>query len=147
MGAEAVLDGYSARREDIRGRLERLQEELQTLATHEVEFTQQSGELEARMVGLRSGKSATAERQTEIETSLSSGKDALHRADDEVDALREQLAVTSSRLRSREPSSTTTHSQPGSVWRTMLRRQAPRVRSASRIGSRMEICGSPTPGS
>ena len=100
VGAEAVLDGYSARREDIRGRLERLQEELQTLATHEVEFRQQSGELEARMVGLRSGKSATAERQTEIETSLSTGKDALHQADEEVDALREQLAVTSSRLRS-----------------------------------------------
>ena len=52
------------------------------------------------MVGLRSGKSATAERQTEIETSLSTGKDALHQADGEVDALREKLAVTSSRLRS-----------------------------------------------
>jgi chromosome segregation protein len=100
VGAEAVLSGYGARREDIRGRLERLRQELQTLAAHEVEFTQQSGELEARMVGLRSGKSATAERQTEIETSLSTGKDALHEADGEVDALREQLAVTSSRLRS-----------------------------------------------
>ena len=99
-GAEAVLHGYDARREDIRGRLERLQEELQTLATREVEFTQQSGEFEARMVGLRSGKSATAERQTEIETSLSTGKDALHQADGDVDALREKLAVTSSRLRS-----------------------------------------------
>ncbi len=100
VGAEAVLHGYGARRGDIRGRLERLQEELQTLAKNEVEFTQQSGELEARMVGLRSGKSATAERQTEIETSLSVGKDALHQADEAVDALREQLAVTSSRLRS-----------------------------------------------
>ena len=99
-GAEAVLDGYDARRDEIRGRLERLQEELQALATREVEFTQQSGELEARMVGLRSGKSATAERQTEIETSLSTGKDALHQTDVEVDALREKLAVTSSRLRS-----------------------------------------------
>ncbi|MBW1873786.1 MAG: chromosome segregation protein SMC [Deltaproteobacteria bacterium] len=99
-GAEAVLNGYDARRKDIRGRLERLQEELQTLATREVEFTQQGGELEARMVGLRSGKSATAERQTEIETSLSTGKDALHRADGEVDGLREKLAVTRSRLRS-----------------------------------------------
>jgi chromosome segregation protein len=100
VGAEAVLNGYGARRQDIRGRLERLQEELQTLATREVEFTQQSGELEARMVGLRSGRSATAERQTEIETSLSTGKDALHQADADVDALREKLAVTSSRLRS-----------------------------------------------
>jgi chromosome segregation protein len=100
VGAEAVLDGYGARRDDIRGRLERLQEELQALATREVEFTQQSGELGARMVGLRSGKSATAERQTEIETSLSTGKEALRRADAEVDALREKFAVTSSRLRS-----------------------------------------------
>jgi chromosome segregation protein len=99
-GAEAVLNGYDARREEIRGRLERLQAELQALATREVEFTQQSGELEARMVGLRSGKSATAERQTDIETSLSTGKDALHQADAEVDALREKLAVTRSRLRS-----------------------------------------------
>ena len=99
-GAEAVLHGYDARREEIRGRLGRLQEELQTLATREVEFTQQRGEFEARMVGLRSGKSATAERQTEIETSLSVGKDALHVADAEVDALREKLAVTRSRLRS-----------------------------------------------
>ena len=100
VGAEAVLNGYGARREDIRGRLQRLQEELQALATREVEFTQQSGELGARMVGLRSGKSATAERTTEIETSLSAGKQELQRADGEVDALRETLAVTSSRLRS-----------------------------------------------
>ena len=99
-GAEGVLNGYDARRQDIRARLERLQEELQGLATREVEFTQQRGEFEARMVGLRSGKSATAERQTEIETLLSMGKDALHGADAEVDALREKLAVTSSRLRS-----------------------------------------------
>ncbi len=99
-GAEAVLEGYDARREEIRGRLERLQEELQALATREVEFKQQRGELEARMHGLRSGKSETAERQTEIEASLLTGKEALHRADSEVDALRETLAVTSSRLRS-----------------------------------------------
>jgi chromosome segregation protein len=100
VGAEAVLDGYAVRREDIRGRLKRLQEELQTLSTREVEFTQQSGEFGARMVGLRSGKSATAERKIEIETSLSTGKEELQRADGEVEALRETLAVTSSRLRS-----------------------------------------------
>ncbi len=99
-GAEAVLEGYDARREEIRGRLERLQDELQALAKREVEFKQQRGELEARMHGLRSGKSETAERQTEIEASLLTDKDALHRADSEVDALRETLAVTSSRLRS-----------------------------------------------
>jgi chromosome segregation protein len=99
-GVEAVLNGYDARREDIRARLERLQEELQALATRDVEFAQQRGECEARMVGLRSGKSATAERQTEIETSLSTSKDALHQEDVEVDALREIFAVTSSRLRS-----------------------------------------------
>jgi len=99
-GAEAVLEGYDARREEIRARLERLQEELQGLAAREVEFKQQRGELEARMHGLRSGKSETAERQTEIEASLSTGKEALHRADAEVDSLRESLAVTSSRLRS-----------------------------------------------
>ena len=99
-GAEAVLKGYDARREEIRARLERLQEELQGLAEREVEFKQQRGELEARMHGLRSGKSETAERQTEIEASLSTGKEALHRADAEVDSLRESLAVTSSRLRS-----------------------------------------------
>ncbi|MGB5268801.1 MAG: chromosome segregation protein SMC, partial [Polyangiales bacterium] len=72
----------------------------QGLAEREVEFKQQRGELEARMHGLRSGKSETAERQTEIEASLSTGKEALHRADAEVDSLRESLAVTSSRLRS-----------------------------------------------
>lgn len=99
-GAEAVLKGYDARREDIRARLERLQEEVQALAVREVEFSQQRGEIEARMIGLRSGKVETAERQIEIETSLSSGKDALHRVDVEVDALREKLAVTRSRLRS-----------------------------------------------
>ena len=99
-GAEAVIEGYDARRDEIRGRLERLQQELQALATREVEFKQQRGELEARMHGLRSGKSETAERQTEIEASLLTGKEALHRADSEVDSLREALAVTSSRLRS-----------------------------------------------
>ena len=52
------------------------------------------------MAGLRSGKVESAERQTEIETSLTSGKNALHRVDAEVDALRERLAVTTSRLRS-----------------------------------------------
>ncbi len=97
-GAEAVLKGYGARREDIRARLSRLQEEVQALTTREVEFSQQRGEHEARMVGLRSGKVETAERQTEIETLLATDKDALHRADAEVDALREQLAVTRSRL-------------------------------------------------
>ncbi len=100
VGSEAVLEGYEARREEIRARLERLEEELQALATREVEFQQQRGELDARMVGLRSGKAQTAEHQTEIETSLSGDKDALHAADAEVDALREQLAVTRSRLRS-----------------------------------------------
>ncbi|NIP90483.1 MAG: hypothetical protein GWO21_16675, partial [Gammaproteobacteria bacterium] len=77
-----------------------MQEELQALGTREVEFTQQRGELEARMVGLRGGKVETAERQTEIEVSLASGKNALRRADTEVDALREKLAVTRSRLSS-----------------------------------------------
>ncbi len=97
-GAEAVLNGYGARREDIRARLGRLQEEVQALATREVEFSQQRGEHEARMVGLRSGKIETAERQSDIETSLGAGKDALRTADAEVDALREKLAVTRSRL-------------------------------------------------
>jgi len=99
-GAEAVLEGYDARREEARARLERLREELQALATREVEFKQQRGELEARMNGLRSGKSETAERRIEIESSLSTGKDALHQAGGEVEALRETLAITSSRLRS-----------------------------------------------
>jgi chromosome segregation protein len=99
-GAEAVLKGYDARRDEIRARLGRLQEELQALGTREVEFKQQRGELEARMVGLRGGKVETAERQTEIEVSLASGKNALRRADAEVDALREKLAVTRSRLSS-----------------------------------------------
>lgn len=99
-GAEAVLEGYDGRRSEVRARLERLQEELQALAAREVEFKQQRGELEARMHGLRSGKSETADRHAEIEASLASGKDALHRADAEVDSLREALAVTSSRLRS-----------------------------------------------
>lgn len=99
-GAEAVLNGYEARRAEIRTRLERLQDELQALATREVEFSQQRGEHEARMVGLRSGKSETSERKSEIETTLAANKEDLHRADSEVDRLREILAVTSSRLRS-----------------------------------------------
>ena len=99
-GAEAVLNGYEARRAEIRTRLERLRDELQTLSTREVEFSQQRGEHEARMVGLRSGKSETSERQSEIETTLSTNKEALQQADSEVDRLREILAVTSSRLRS-----------------------------------------------
>lgn len=97
-GAEAVLNGYQVRRDETRARLGRLHDELDLLATREVEFSQQRGEFEARMVGLRSGKVETVERQSEIEASLASGKDALHRADAEVDALREKLAVTRSRL-------------------------------------------------
>jgi chromosome segregation protein len=97
-GAEAVLNGYQVRRDEMRSRLGRLHDELELLATREVEFRQQRGEFEARMVGLRSGKSETVERQSEIEASLSSGKDALHGADAEVDALREKLAITRSRL-------------------------------------------------
>jgi len=99
-GAEAVLAGYDARRQEVRARMERLREELQSLSTREVELSQQRGELEARMLGLRSGKIETAERRIEIETSLASGKDALQQMDIEVDGLREKLAVTSSRLRS-----------------------------------------------
>lgn len=99
-GAEAVLAGYGARRQEINTRLERLQEEKQALSAREIEFEQRRGELTGRMSGLRSGKVETAERQSEIEASLSSDKEALQRADAEVDALREKLAVTSSRLRS-----------------------------------------------
>jgi len=97
-GAEAVLHGYQARRDEMRARLGRLHEELDLLATREVEFAQQRGELEARMVGLRTGKVETVERQSEIEALLASGKEALHGADAEVDALREKLAITRSRL-------------------------------------------------
>ncbi len=99
-GASAVLKGYDTRRAEVRERIVKLEEEAQALATREVELSQQRGEVEARMVGLRSGKAQTAELQTEIETSLSSGKLALSRADVEVDALREKLVVTRSRLRS-----------------------------------------------
>ncbi|MGB8332189.1 MAG: chromosome segregation protein SMC, partial [Polyangiales bacterium] len=98
VGAEAVLNGYQARRGDMRARLGRLQDERDLLATREVEFSQQRGEHEARMLGLRGGKVETAERQSEIEASLFSGKEALQAADLEVDALREKLAVTRSRL-------------------------------------------------
>ena len=99
-GAEAVLAGYGARRQEIKTRLERLQEETEASAAREVEFRQQRGELEGKINGLRSGKVETAERQTEIEASLVQQKKALQQADAEVDALREKLAVTSSRLRS-----------------------------------------------
>lgn len=98
--AEAVLGGFGARREEIHTRIGQLQDEAQALSTREVEFTQQRGEYDARAAGLRSGKVETAERQSEIEGSLSSGKEALQRADSAVDRLRERLAVTRSRLRS-----------------------------------------------
>ncbi len=98
--AEALLGGFGARRDEIRARNERVRDEAQALTMREVEFAQQRGELDARMVGLRSGKVETAERQREIEGSLSSSKEALHAADSEVDSLRERLAVTRSRLRS-----------------------------------------------
>ena len=99
-GAQAVLNGYEARRQEIRERLRRLQEETDGLATREVECHQQRGEHDARMVGLRSGKVETAERQSEIETLLVSQKEALSVVDSEVEALREKLAVTRSRLSS-----------------------------------------------
>jgi chromosome segregation protein len=99
-GAQAVLNGYEARRAEIRERLHRLQDEIEALAAREVEFHQQRGEHDARMVGLRSGKVETAERQSEIETVLASQKEALTQVDSEVEALREKLAVTRSRLSS-----------------------------------------------
>ncbi|KPK17026.1 MAG: hypothetical protein AMJ62_03175 [Myxococcales bacterium SG8_38] len=99
-GAEAVLAGYGARRQETKARLERLRDETQASAAREIEFRQQGGELEGKITGLRSGKVETAERQTEIEASLASQKQALQQSDAEVDALREKLAVTSSRLRS-----------------------------------------------
>ncbi|UCH30076.1 MAG: chromosome segregation protein SMC, partial [Myxococcales bacterium] len=99
-GAEAVLNGYEARRQEIRARLQRLQDETEALAAREVEFHQQRGEHDARMVGLRSGKVETAERQSEIETVLASQKEALTEVDAEVEALRESLAITRSRLSS-----------------------------------------------
>ncbi|MCZ6805726.1 MAG: AAA family ATPase, partial [Deltaproteobacteria bacterium] len=98
--AEAVLGGFGARRDEIRARIERFQDEEQALSTREVEFSQQRGELDARVAVLRSGKVETAEHQNEVEGSLSSDKEALQHADAEVDRLREQLAVTRSRLRS-----------------------------------------------
>jgi chromosome segregation protein len=99
-GAQAVLNGYEARREETRTRLQRLQEESEALDAREVEFHQQRGEHDARMVGLRSGKVETAERKSEIETVLASQKEALGQVDTEVEALRERLAITRSRLSS-----------------------------------------------
>ena len=99
-GAQAVLNGYEARRQEIRARLQRLQEETEALATREVEFHQQRGEHDARMLGLRSGKVETVELQSEIETVLASQKGALSQVDAEVESLREKLAVTRSRLSS-----------------------------------------------
>ncbi len=99
-GSEAILNGYGARRDEIRQRLRRLHDEIDALATREIELGQQRGEQDARMVGLRSGKVETAERQGEIESELATRKDALSGVDGEVDALREKLAVTRSRLSS-----------------------------------------------
>ena len=99
-GAQAVLNGYEARRQEMRSRIQRLLEESEALDAREVEFHQQRGEHDARMVGLRSGKVETAERQSEIETILASQKEALTEVDSEVEALREKLAVTRSRLSS-----------------------------------------------
>jgi chromosome segregation protein len=99
-GAEAILQGYEGRRHEIRARVQRLRDEVASLAAAEVELTQQRGEHDARMTGLRSGKAQTSERQAEIESSLVSKKEALGRVDAEVDALREKLAVTRSRLSS-----------------------------------------------
>ncbi len=97
-GATAVLRGYDARRAEVRERLSRLEEEAQGLGTREVELSQQRREFDARVVGLRSGRAQTSERQAEIEASLSSSRQALNDADARVDALREKLAVTRSRL-------------------------------------------------
>jgi chromosome segregation protein len=97
-GAQAVLNGYEARREEARGRLKRLREEAESLSAREVELQQQRGEHEARMAGLRSGRTQTAERQSEIETLLVSQKAVLSEVDSRVEALREKLAGTRSRL-------------------------------------------------
>ncbi len=99
-GAQAVLNSYEVRRQEIRARLQRFQQETEALGTREVEFHQQRGEHDARMLGLRSGKVETAERQSEIETVLASQKGALSQVDSEVEGLREKLAVTRSRLSS-----------------------------------------------
>jgi chromosome segregation protein len=101
-GTQAVLNGYEARREEMRTRLQRLHDETEALAARKVEFRQQRGEHDARMVGLRSGKAQSAERRSEIESLLVSQKAALGEVDPEVDALREKLAVTRSRLSSLE---------------------------------------------
>ncbi|MEM8606742.1 MAG: chromosome segregation protein SMC [Myxococcota bacterium] len=98
--AEALLGGFDARRAEIRNRIEQLEAETEALSAREVECGQQRGELGARMSVLRSGKVETAERQQEIEGSLGADRDALHRADAEVERVREALAVTRSRLRS-----------------------------------------------
>ncbi len=98
--AEAMLAGFDTRRDEIRSRSSQLGDEAQALSIREVEFVQQRGELDARIAGLRSGKVETAERSNEIEGSLASSKEALQQADSNVDRLREELAVTRSRLRS-----------------------------------------------
>lgn len=98
--AEALLGGFDARRAEIRSRIDQLQDESEALSAREVECGQQRGELGARMSVLRSGKVETAERQKEIEGSLGADREALQRADAEVERCREGLAVTRSRLRS-----------------------------------------------
>jgi chromosome segregation protein len=65
-----------------------------------VELRQRRGEHEARIAGLRSGRTQTAERQNEIETVLASQKAALVDVDNQVESLRERAAVTRSRLES-----------------------------------------------
>ncbi len=100
--AETVLKSFERRRDDARGRLDRLRGDREEQEARVVDLSQEVAELRVRLEGLRGGKQMTAERKEQLETELKDLRIHITDSDRALDKLRTELAEKRSRLRSLE---------------------------------------------
>jgi chromosome segregation protein len=100
--AEAVLAGFARRREEARGRLDKLRAEREDLEARIVDLASEAEELRTRLGGLRSGREMSAARKEQLEHELAELRRAVQESDRDVERRRVELAERRSRLRSLE---------------------------------------------
>jgi chromosome segregation protein len=100
--AEAVLASFERRRQEARGRHDKLLGEHEQLGHRQTGLAQDADDLRTRLEGLRSGKEQTAQRRAELESELSDLRERIRVSDRRLEELRETLAHKRSRLRSLE---------------------------------------------
>ena len=100
--AEAVLAGFGRRREETRQRLSRLELERERLNLRIDELLEKANEHTAHLHGLRTASQQIGTRREQLDNELSALLEQSHLSDQQLEALRAELAAKRSRLRSLE---------------------------------------------